>query len=270
MSAKDIILKVEHIKKEFPVKSGILIKRTIDSVKAVDGVSFELEKGKTLGIIGESGSGKTTLMRVIMGLEKHTSGSIHFDREEIYHDRNSDFRRNVQMIFQDSYASLDPRMTIKRILEEPFRVHFKDNLNEKNAEMISLLKRVGLPEDVLEKHPHELSGGQRQRISIARALATKPSLIVCDEPTSSLDVSTQAQILNLLKELQRELNITFLFVSHNMSVIRFISHDVMVMKDGKTVEYGNKTEIFNNPTQPYTKKLIEAVPVPDPAYAQSF
>lgn len=267
MEKAEVVLKVEHLRKDFNIGSGIFSKEK-QVVRAVNDISFELIRGNTLGIIGESGSGKTTLMRMIMGLETKTAGRIFIKQEEVQDKRPIEYKKNMQMIFQDSYASLDPRMTIQRILEEPFRVHYPREINEKRKEINPLLDRVGLPSNVLNKYPHELSGGQRQRISIARALATKPKLIVCDEPTSSLDVSTQAQILNLLKELQQEEKLSYLFVSHNMSVIRFISHDVIVMKNGKMVEHNTKTDLFNQPKEPYTKELIEAVPVADPNIKQ--
>ncbi len=269
MEQKNTILEVKKLNKVYKIKSKSFFSATLKEIQAVDNISFSIKAGETLGIIGESGSGKTTLMRLIIGLETLTSGEITFKGRDITRKRDRKLTNDIQMIFQDSYASLDPRMSIKRILEEPFRIHFKGLFKkEKNIRIKKLLNDVGMPENCLEKYPHELSGGQRQRINIARALVTKPSLIVCDEPTSSLDVSIQAQILNLFKELQREYNLTYLFISHDMSVVRFISHQVMVMKDGEMVEFGHKKEVIEHPKNPYTQLLMQAVPLANPRLAR--
>lgn len=260
---RDELLSIKNLNKEFSLSKRLFNNKEY-AFKAVDNVSFNLYRGDVLGIIGESGSGKTTLMRIIIGLESKTSGSIIYKGESIGHIRKKSFKRDVQMIFQDSYASLNPRMKVKEILAEPFRVHFKMADIKIKEESLKLLEQVGISQNSMVKFPHELSGGQRQRINIARALATKPKLIICDEPTSSLDVSTQAQVLNLLKDLQETNDISYIFVSHNMSVIKFISQEVIVMNRGKIVEHQNKVELFNNPREEYTKQLIEAVPIPNP------
>lgn len=258
------ILEVTDLCKEYPVKKGVLIQREIGRVRAVNHISFELYQGETLGIIGESGCGKTTLSRIVIGLEDATSGTVTFLGKQIHTHMPSELRRNIQMVFQDPYSSLDPRMSIRRILEEPLRIHEHMSAKEKLAVVLPLLEQVGLSAEDLKKYPHEFSGGQRQRIGIARALVTNPKLVLCDEPVSALDVSIQAQILNLMKSLQKEKGLTYMFVSHDMSVISHISDRILVMYLGQAVELADKESLFREPAHPYTKALMRAVPVPDP------
>lgn len=262
MKAK--ILEVVDLCKEYPVKRGALLPKEIGMVHAVNHVSFTLYQGETLGIIGESGCGKTTLIRMLMGLEEATGGYVQFGDKKIHRHMPPLVRKNMQMVFQDPYASLDPRMSIQRILEEPLRIHERMNAEEKKSRILPLLEQVGLSRDSLKKYPHEFSGGQRQRIGIARALVTDPQLLLCDEPVSALDVSIQAQILNLLKELQEKKKLTYVFVSHDMSVISHISDRVLVMYLGQAVELAEKEDLFEQPLHPYTQALMQAVPVPDP------
>ncbi|SEP84001.1 oligopeptide transport system ATP-binding protein [Ignavigranum ruoffiae] len=264
---EEIIVEMKGITKEFP-----LIDKTFSRdkryFKVLDNVSLKLERGQVLGIIGESGSGKSTLMRILIGLEQTSAGDVYFHGNKMSDRRSKSFKRDVQMIFQDSYASLNPKMSIKNILFEPYQVHYHLKSKEILKFTTELLEKVGLESAILSKFPHELSGGQRQRVSIARALTTKPKVIICDEPTSSLDVSTQAQVLNLLKDLQEYDGISFVFVSHNMSVVKFMSQHIMVMKHGRVVEEGPVEQVFDDPHSSYTRTLIASVPVPDPRIKQ--
>lgn len=259
------ILKVENLKKYFPVKKKKLIERR-KYLKAVDGVSFEVYPGETLGLVGESGCGKTTLGRTILKLYEPTDGKIIFDGYDVSKLKGKklkEFRRNAQIIFQDPYASLNPRMKVKQIIEEPLIVHgFSKEEREKIVDEI--LEAVGLNPEHKYRYPHEFSGGQRQRISIGRTIALRPKLIVCDEPVSALDVSIQAQIINLLEELQDTLKLTYIFISHDLSVVRHISDRVAVMYLGKIVEIASKKEIYEKPYHPYSIALLSAVPIPDP------
>ena len=266
MSDPNVLLKVDHVKKWFPVRRGIFSKVT-EYVKAVDGVSLEVHAGHTLGIVGESGCGKSTLARVIMGLIPPTEGVVYFEGQDMTHaDRATmhRMRRDIQIIFQDPYASLNPRQRVSSILTEPYEIHHLGTKQQAMDRAKELLDLVGLPQDSMRKFPHEFSGGQRQRLCIARALAVNPKLIVCDECVSALDVSIQAQIINLLKELQEQYKFTYLFISHDLSVVEHISDTVGVMYLGNLVEYGATEDIFKNPLHPYTKALFSAIPVPDP------
>jgi ABC-type oligopeptide transport system ATPase subunit len=261
------LLVVENLKKWFPIKKGILIDRTVDYVKAVDDVSFEIYPGKTLGLVGESGSGKSTTGYCVLELLKPTSGSVRFLGEELTTMKKEDLRRmrrEMQIVFQDPYASLNPRMTVGNIVAEPLLVHKVGNRDRRRKTVEELLEVVGFNPDFVNRYPHEFSGGQRQRIGIARALALNPRLIVCDEPVSALDVSIQAQILNLLKDLQNEFGLAYLFVAHDLAVVRTMSDDIAVMNKGKIVEAGPSEQVYSNPKDEYTKALLAAVPVPDP------
>ncbi len=260
------LLKVEHLKKYYPIKGGI-ITHTTGHVKAVDGVSFEVMEGETLGLVGESGCGKSTIGRQIVGLEKPTEGSVIYNGVDLaaLKDRElAQVRTQLQMVFQDPYSSLNPRKHIYEILSQPMLYHGLAQKNTVDQELNRLLDMVGLPKSVLGRYPHEFSGGQRQRIGIARALSLKPRFLVCDEPVSALDVSIQAQILNLLKSLQKELNLTCLFVGHGLGAVNYVSDRIAVMYLGKIVEIGKAEDVFRRPAHPYTKALINAAPVPDP------
>ncbi|HJX76363.1 MAG TPA: ATP-binding cassette domain-containing protein, partial [Gaiella sp.] len=261
------LLVVKNLKKYFPIKKGILIDRTVDYVKAVDDVSFEIYPGKTLGLVGESGSGKSTTGYCVLELLKPTAGSVRFLGEELTTMKKEELRRmrrEMQIVFQDPYASLNPRMTVGNIVGEPLLVHKVGDRARRRKTVEELLEVVGFNPDFVNRYPHEFSGGQRQRIGIARALALNPRLIVCDEPVSALDVSIQAQILNLLKDLQGEFGLTYLFVAHDLAVVRTMSDHIAVMNKGKIVEAGPSEEVYSNPKDEYTKALLAAVPVPDP------
>jgi oligopeptide transport system ATP-binding protein len=266
-SSNGALLAVKDLHKHFPIRKGVLVERTVGEVKAVDGVSFDISEGESLGLVGESGSGKSTTGYCVLQLIKPTSGSIRFmgqelteiGREELRH-----MRREMQIVFQDPYASLDPRMTVGGIVGEPLEVHGIGTRRSRTETVRRLLDIVGFNPNFTNRYPHEFSGGQRQRIGIARALALNPKLIVCDEPVSALDVSIQAQILNLLKDLQRDFSLTYLFISHDLAVVRTMSDRIAVMNEGKLVEIGTAEQIYNEPRDEYTKALFTAVPVPDP------
>ncbi|MBI2183472.1 MAG: ATP-binding cassette domain-containing protein [Thaumarchaeota archaeon] len=265
-------VKAQDLVKYYPVyKRGILLKKQTGAVHAVDGVSFSIAKGQTLGLVGESGCGKSTTAKVLLGLERPDAGHAFVDEKEVHEtldDTNDEkvrrFRRGMQMIFQNPYGSLDPRMTVYDIVSEPCVIHQHIPRSEWNEKVYELLRMVGLEEYHAERYPHEFSGGQRQRICIARALASDPKLIVADEPVSSLDVSIRAQILNLIMDLQKEKELTYLYISHDLSSVRQVSHHVAVMYLGKIFEYAKSEELFDKPLNPYTQALISAVPIPDP------
>jgi oligopeptide transport system ATP-binding protein len=261
------LLTVTDLTKHFPVKEGILVSRRVGEVKAVDGVSFEIPEGKTLGLVGESGSGKSTTGYCVLQLIKPTSGSVRFMGKELTELPRGEIRtlrREMQIVFQDPYSSLDPRMTVGDIVAEPLVVHRVGARRARQARVRELLDVVGFDPTYTNRYPHEFSGGQRQRIGIARALALGPKLIVCDEPVSALDVSIQAQILNLLKDLQNEFGLTYLFIAHDLAVVRSMSDRIAVMQAGKLVEEGPAEEVYETPREEYTKKLLTSVPVPDP------
>lgn len=262
----NLLLQVSDLKKYFTIKGGLL-RKDVGAIRAVDDVDLIIRKGETFGLVGESGCGKTTLGRVILCLTDATEGEIFFDKTnllELKKDRMQKMRRNMQMVFQDPHSSLDPRMNVKRIVSEPLQIHGVSQGRELRERIMELLEKVGLSPDHADRFPHEFSGGQRQRIGIARAIALNPSFIVLDEPTSSLDVSVQAKILNLLKDLQKELGLTYLFISHDLSVIRHMCDRIAVMYVGKIVEVADKDDLFKEPLHPYTQALFSAVPVPDP------
>jgi oligopeptide transport system ATP-binding protein len=261
------LLVVENLKKYFPIKEGLLIDRTVDYVRAVDGVSFEIRQGETMGLVGESGSGKSTTGYCVLELLKPTSGSVRFDGVELTTMPRNELRRmrrEMQIVFQDPYSSLNPRMTIGDIVGEPLLVHKIGDRRRRRRTVEELLEVVGFNPDFVNRYPHEFSGGQRQRIGVARALALNPRLIVCDEPVSALDVSVQAQILNLLKDLQQAFGLTYLFIAHDLAVVREMSDKIAVMNRGKIVEMGPADQVYTNPRDDYTKALLAAVPVPDP------
>jgi oligopeptide transport system ATP-binding protein len=267
MNTDGALLSVTDLHKHFPVKQGLLIERQVGEVKAVDGVSFEIREGETLGLVGESGSGKSTTGYCILQLLKPTSGSVRFQGKELTELGREDIRRTrreMQIVFQDPYSSLDPRMTVGDIVAEPLVVHGVGDRKRRRNTVRELLDVVGFNPSFTNRYPHEFSGGQRQRIGIARALALNPKLIVCDEPVSALDVSIQAQILNLLKDLQRDFGLTYLFIAHDLAVVRAMSDQIAVMNRGKLVEIGPAEEVYTSPKDEYTHALLAAVPIPDP------
>ena len=265
----DNLVQARDLKMYFPVTSGIIFQRKVADVKAVDGVTFDVKRGETLGLVGESGCGKTTLGRMILLLYKPTAGSVLINNQDLTKLSSGELRRmrrHMQMIFQDPYASLNPRMTIGSIIAEPLIIHgLVKGRKERNEKVQELMRVVGLNPYYTNRYPHEFSGGQRQRIGIARAIAVQPAFIVCDEAVSALDVSIQAQIINLLEDLQSQFGLTYLFIAHDLSVVRHISDRVAVMYLGKLMEVADRQELYENPLHPYTKALLSAVPIPDPA-----
>jgi oligopeptide transport system ATP-binding protein len=267
MAEQQVLLHVENLVKYFPIMRGVIVQRQVGAVHAVDGVSFDIYKGETLGLVGESGCGKSTTGRSILQLHRPTSGSVIFEGEDLVKlkgEKLRQMRRRMQMIFQDPYASLNPRMTVGQIISEPLIIHDISKGKEAQERAEDLLKLVGLNPAYTNRYPHEFSGGQRQRIGVARALALDPDLIVCDEPISALDVSIQAQVVNLLEDLQAQLGLTYLFIAHDLSMVRHISDRVAVMYLGKVVELTTRDKLYANPLHPYTQALLSAVPIPDP------
>jgi peptide/nickel transport system ATP-binding protein len=265
------LLRVRDVKTHFPVRGGLL-GRVRGTVKAVDGVGFDVRRGETLGLVGESGCGKSTLGRTLLRLVEPTSGSIQFEGRELTGLSQRELRplrRRMQLVFQDPYASLNPRMSVRDILGEPFAIHGLERGREREAKVAELLDLMGLPRDALDRYPHEFSGGQRQRIGIARAIALRPDLVVADEPISALDVSIQAQIVNLLVDLQRELGLTYVFIAHDLKIVEYVSTRVAVMYLGRIVELADAADLYRRPRHPYTQALLSAVPVPDPEHKRS-
>ncbi|MEX2616685.1 MAG: ABC transporter ATP-binding protein [Alphaproteobacteria bacterium] len=264
----ETLLQVRDLKKYFPINEGILIKRTVANVKAVDGISFDVRRGETLGLVGESGCGKSTTGRCILQLERPTAGHILYDGVDLATISGaalSKMRERIQVIFQDPFSSLNPRMKIGQIIAEPMHVHgIEPDEGKRNARVAELLSVCGLNPRMADRYPHEMSGGQRQRVGIARALSMRPEFIVCDEAVSALDVSIQAQVINLLEDLREQFNLTYLFIAHDLSVVRHLCHRVAVMYLGRIVELADADELFDNPLHPYTQALLSAVPVPDP------
>jgi len=267
VSENGVILKVRDLTKHFPIMRGVLIKRPVGYVRAVDGISFDVYEGETLGLVGESGSGKSTTGRVILQLYRPTSGTVEFEGRQLDELKGRDLqamRPKMQMIFQDPYASLNPRMTVGDLIGEPLLIHTNMSHKERAWRVGELLKTVGLNPVFAQRYPHEFSGGQRQRIGVARALAVNPDFIICDEPISALDVSVQAQVVNLLEDLQDKLGLTYLFIAHDLSMVRHIANRVAVMYLGKLMELADQEEIYTSPLHPYTQALLSAVPIPDP------
>jgi peptide/nickel transport system ATP-binding protein len=265
------LLELEDLRVYFPITSGLVLDRHVGDIRAVDGVSLSIGSGETLGLVGESGCGKSTLGRTILRLNEPTDGRIVFDGRDITGLKEKamrPLRRRIQMVFQDPYASLNPRHSVGRIVGEPLRVHGLEKRRNGSARVRELLEVVGLPADAANRFPHEFSGGQRQRIGLARALAVNPELLVCDEPVSALDVSIQAQIINLMEKLQQELGLTYLFIAHDLAVVRHISTRIAVMYLGKIVEVAPADDLYDNPLHPYTITLLAAIPIPDPELAR--
>lgn len=272
MSESDLLVDVRDLKMHFPIKAGVIFDKTIGYVYAVDGIDLQIERGETYGLVGESGCGKSTFGRALLQLEEPTSGEVYFDGVNLASLKGEKLRtqrRHMQMVFQDPMGSLDPRQTVEQLLLEGMKAHGLTKTQDARERLIDLLKAVGLPQNSLSKYPHEFSGGQRQRIGIARALAVDPQLIVADEPVSALDVSVQAQVINLLQDLQKEFNLTYLVIAHDLAVVRHISDRIGVMYLGALVEESSADELYNTPLHPYTRALMSAVPVPDPVVEDS-
>ena len=272
MAAEDnVLVRVEHLKKYFPISGGFIFSRSVGNVKAVDDVSFDIYRGETLGLVGESGCGKTTTGRTIIQLERPTGGHVYYEDQDLTQMRGGELRhmrRKMQIIFQDPYASLNPRLTVGAIIGEPLEIHRVARGKEMRERVEELLQLVGMDPYFVNRYPHEFSGGQRQRIGVARALALEPEFIVCDEPISALDVSIQAQVVNLLEELQEKLGLTYLFIAHDLSMVRHISNRVAVMYLGKIVELAGRHAVYTDALHPYTEALLSAVPIPDPVVEQ--
>lgn len=269
MAEDEKLLEIKNLKKYFPVKEGVF-RRTVAHVKAVDGINFHIKRGETLGLVGESGCGKSTAGRTILRLLEATAGEVWFEGENIVElgkKELREMRKEMQIIFQDPYASLNPRMTVADIVGEPIDIHnLASSKKERNERVAEILDTVGLGPEYMKRYPHEFSGGQRQRIGVARALAVDPSLIIADEPVSALDVSIQAQVINLMQDLQKDFDLTYLFIAHDLSVVKHISDRVAVMYLGKLVEVADKKELFDDPKHPYTQSLLSAIPIADPTY----
>jgi oligopeptide transport system ATP-binding protein len=268
----EVLLRVDNLVKHFPIQRGIIFMKTVGAVHAVDGVTFNIHKGETLGLVGESGCGKSTTGRTILQLYRPTSGHVYYDDKDLATMEGEELRkmrRKMQMIFQDPYASLNPRMTVGEIIGEPLTIHKLANKKQTQERVEHLLELVGLNARFYNRFPHEFSGGQRQRIGVARALALNPDLIVCDEPISALDVSIQAQVVNLLEDLQKEFNLTYLFIAHDLSMVRHISDRIAVMYLGVIMELTSRIELYHNPLHPYTQALLSAVPIPDPVVEET-
>jgi len=272
MARDNVLVRVENLTMHFPIMRGVLLPRKVGAIRAVDGISFVIRRGETLGLVGESGCGKSTAGRAILQLYRPTAGEVYFDGVNLTRLKGEELRRmrrRMQIIFQDPYASLNPRMTVGAIIGEPLQVHGLARGKELQERVQELLELVGLNPYFVSRYPHEFSGGQRQRIGIARALAVRPDFIVCDEPISALDVSIQAQIINLLEDLQQQFGLTYLFIAHDLSVVRHISDRVAVMYLGKIMELADRDGLYHNPRHPYTQALLSAVPIPDPVVEQS-
>jgi oligopeptide transport system ATP-binding protein len=272
VAENNVLVTVEGLKKHFPILRGLLMKRPVGYVKAIDGISFDVRKGETLGLVGESGCGKSTTGRVILRLYEPTAGTVTFSGTDLTTLGREDLRRlrpRMQMIFQDPYASLNPRMTVEALISEPMLIHTRMTADERRKRVHELLELVGLNPRFDRRYPHEFSGGQRQRIGVARALSLNPEFIVCDEPISALDVSVQAQVVNLLEDLQEKFGLTYLFIAHDLSMVRHIASRVAVMYLGKLMELAQREELYDNPLHPYSQALLSAVPVPDPMVEHS-
>jgi oligopeptide transport system ATP-binding protein len=272
VAENNVLVTVEGLKKHFPILRGLLMKRPVGYVKAIDGISFDVRKGETLGLVGESGCGKSTTGRVILRLYEPTAGTVTFSGTDLTTLGREDLRRlrpRMQMIFQDPYASLNPRMTVEALISEPMLIHTRMTADERRKRVHELLELVGLNPRFDRRYPHEFSGGQRQRIGVARALSLNPEFIVCDEPISALDVSVQAQVVNLLEDLQERFGLTYLFIAHDLSMVRHIASRVAVMYLGKLMELAQREELYDNPLHPYSQALLSAVPVPDPMVEHS-
>ncbi len=272
MENKEVLLSVQDLKKYFPIKDGIIFSRTVGNVHAVDGLTFDIYKGETLGLVGESGCGKSTTGRTILQLQRATSGKVIFNGQDLTQLKGNELRairKDLQIIFQDPYASLDPRMSVAQLIGEPMRIHNINSGEERTKKIKDLMELVGLNPAFINRFPHEFSGGQRQRIGIARALALQPKMIVCDEPISALDVSVQAQVVNLLEDLQAQMGLTYLFIAHDLSMVRHISNRIGVMYLGVIVELADRNELYDEPLHPYTQALLSAVPYPDPFVEES-